>query len=144
MNLSKIWILWFEGECSCLIPFPNIFTSHLRKEMCQMRAFPYIYIYFETYTLLLYFTVGYVCRLVFVTAREGHMVKSLSYINANRYTPAPAIMFTVSISMPIMLSAAVQSCRQLLFPSSNLGSFSPPNSLHNCTKTQSCKVNGNG
>ena len=35
-------------------------------------------------------------RLVFVAAREGHMIKALSFVNAKRYTPAPAIMFTVS------------------------------------------------
>ncbi|GCB80778.1 hypothetical protein scyTo_0023096, partial [Scyliorhinus torazame] len=36
------------------------------------------------------FTAG---RLTFATAREGHMVKILSYINVRRLTPSPALIF---------------------------------------------------
>ncbi|KFV19976.1 B(0,+)-type amino acid transporter 1, partial [Tauraco erythrolophus] len=36
------------------------------------------------------FTTG---RLVYVAAREGHMLKVLSYISVKRLTPAPAIIF---------------------------------------------------
>ncbi|XP_055504329.1 b(0,+)-type amino acid transporter 1 [Leucoraja erinacea] len=36
------------------------------------------------------FTAG---RLTYVTAREGHMVKLLSYINIRRLTPSPALIF---------------------------------------------------
>ncbi|XP_056268858.1 b(0,+)-type amino acid transporter 1 [Pseudoliparis swirei] len=36
------------------------------------------------------FTAG---RLAYVSGREGHMVKILSYISLKRYTPAPALMF---------------------------------------------------
>uniref|UniRef100_A0A8C8E5Q5 b(0,+)-type amino acid transporter 1 n=1 Tax=Otus sunia TaxID=257818 RepID=A0A8C8E5Q5_9STRI len=40
------------------------------------------------------FTAG---RLVYVAGREGHMLKVLSYISVKRLTPAPAIIFYVSI-----------------------------------------------
>ncbi|KAK5928700.1 hypothetical protein CesoFtcFv8_000333, partial [Champsocephalus esox] len=36
------------------------------------------------------FTAG---RLVYVSGREGHMVKILSYISLKHYTPAPALIF---------------------------------------------------
>lgn len=36
-------------------------------------------------------------RLVYVAGREGHMLKVLSYISVKRLTPAPAIMFYVSM-----------------------------------------------
>lgn len=36
-------------------------------------------------------------RLVYVAGREGHMLKLLSYISVKRLTPAPAIIFYVSI-----------------------------------------------
>lgn len=36
-------------------------------------------------------------RLVYVAGREGHMLKVLSYISVKRLTPAPAIIFYVSI-----------------------------------------------
>ncbi|KAF3832443.1 hypothetical protein F7725_026108 [Dissostichus mawsoni] len=36
------------------------------------------------------FTAG---RLAYVSGREGHMVKILSYISLKRYTPAPALIF---------------------------------------------------
>uniref|UniRef100_A0A3B5AQ52 b(0,+)-type amino acid transporter 1 n=1 Tax=Stegastes partitus TaxID=144197 RepID=A0A3B5AQ52_9TELE len=36
------------------------------------------------------FTAG---RLAYVAAREGHMVKIISYISMKRYTPAPALIF---------------------------------------------------
>ncbi|XP_078400538.1 b(0,+)-type amino acid transporter 1 [Cetorhinus maximus] len=42
------------------------------------------------------FTAG---RLTFVTAREGHMVKILSYINIKRLTPSPALIFNGFLSI---------------------------------------------
>lgn len=39
----------------------------------------------------------YFVRLVYVAGREGHMLKVLSYISVKRLTPAPAIIFYVSI-----------------------------------------------
>lgn len=35
-------------------------------------------------------------RLSYVSGREGHMVKILSYISLKRYTPLPALIFNVS------------------------------------------------
>lgn len=35
-------------------------------------------------------------RLAYVSGREGHMVKILSYISLRRYSPAPALIFNVS------------------------------------------------
>ncbi len=35
-------------------------------------------------------------RLAYVSGREGHMVKILSYISLKHYTPAPALIFNVS------------------------------------------------
>lgn len=37
-------------------------------------------------------------RLVYVAGREGHMLKVLSYISVKRLTPAPAIIFHVSMN----------------------------------------------
>lgn len=37
-------------------------------------------------------------RLVYVAGREGHMLKVLSYISVRRLTPAPAIIFYVSMN----------------------------------------------
>lgn len=36
-------------------------------------------------------------RLAYVAGREGHMLKVLSYISVKRLTPAPAIIFYVSM-----------------------------------------------
>lgn len=35
-------------------------------------------------------------RLAYVSGREGHMVKILSFISLKRYTPSPALIFNVS------------------------------------------------
>jgi len=37
-------------------------------------------------------------RLSYVSGREGHMVKILSYISLKRYTPLPALIFNVSLA----------------------------------------------
>lgn len=35
-------------------------------------------------------------RLAYVSGREGHLVKILSYISLKHYTPSPALIFNVS------------------------------------------------
>lgn len=35
-------------------------------------------------------------RISYVSGREGHMVKILSYISRKYFTPSPAIIFNVS------------------------------------------------
>jgi amino acid transporter len=37
-----------------------------------------------------------VTRLCYVSAREGHMLQTLSYIHTRRLTPAPAVLLQVS------------------------------------------------
>ena len=60
----------------------------------------------DTPALWSYSSIGwlpYYCpfRLVFVAGREGHMLKVLSYISVKRLTPAPAIIFHVSMNSPM-------------------------------------------
>lgn len=47
-----------------------------------------------TLTALLCFCFA---RLVYVAGREGHVLKILSYISVKHLTPAPAIIFYVSV-----------------------------------------------
>jgi len=37
------------------------------------------------------------CRLFFVGSREGHMPEVLCFVQVNRLTPAPAVMFVVCL-----------------------------------------------
>ena len=48
-----------------------------------------------------YFDLGltFVCRLFFVGSHEGHMSKVLSYIQVHRMTPAPAVIFMISLCL---------------------------------------------
>ncbi|XP_032371783.1 b(0,+)-type amino acid transporter 1 isoform X2 [Etheostoma spectabile] len=57
------------------------------------------------------FTAG---RLAYVSGREGHMVKILSYISLKRYTPAPALILNVPIVIAGLM--VVVSCYLVLAP----------------------------
>ncbi|XP_062923063.1 b(0,+)-type amino acid transporter 1 [Mobula hypostoma] len=46
-------------------------------------------------------------RLTLVTAREGHMVKLLSYINIRRLTPSPALMFNGFLAIIYIIPADI-------------------------------------
>ncbi|KAM9366870.1 b(0,+)-type amino acid transporter 1 [Symphorus nematophorus] len=54
------------------------------------------------------FTAG---RLAYVSGREGHMVKILSYISLKRYTPSPALIFngvlTIFYSIPADINTLI-------------------------------------
>ncbi|XP_043562768.1 b(0,+)-type amino acid transporter 1 [Chiloscyllium plagiosum] len=52
------------------------------------------------------FTAG---RLTFVTAREGHMVKILSYINIRRLTPSPALLFNGFLAIIYIIPADINT-----------------------------------
>ncbi|XP_067854081.1 b(0,+)-type amino acid transporter 1 [Heptranchias perlo] len=52
------------------------------------------------------FTAG---RLTFVTAREGHMVKILSYINIRRLTPSPALLFNGLLAIIYIIPADINT-----------------------------------
>ncbi|XP_051884220.1 b(0,+)-type amino acid transporter 1 [Pristis pectinata] len=52
------------------------------------------------------FTAG---RLTFVTAREGHMIKILSYINIRRLTPSPALMFNGLLAIIYIIPADINT-----------------------------------
>ncbi|KAK2854246.1 hypothetical protein Q5P01_006907 [Channa striata] len=52
------------------------------------------------------FTAG---RLAYVSGREGHMVKILSYISLRRYTPAPAIMFNGLLAIFYIMPADINT-----------------------------------
>ncbi|XP_033845282.1 b(0,+)-type amino acid transporter 1 [Periophthalmus magnuspinnatus] len=52
------------------------------------------------------FTAG---RLAFVSGREGHMVKILSYISLKRFTPAPALIFNGFLSLLYILPADINT-----------------------------------
>ena len=43
------------------------------------------------------------CRLAFAAAREGHLVDVLSFVDMNRYTPSPALVFNAFLSSNIYL-----------------------------------------
>uniref|UniRef100_A0A3B3ZS47 b(0,+)-type amino acid transporter 1 n=1 Tax=Periophthalmus magnuspinnatus TaxID=409849 RepID=A0A3B3ZS47_9GOBI len=51
------------------------------------------------------FTAG----LAFVSGREGHMVKILSYISLKRFTPAPALIFNGFLSLLYILPADINT-----------------------------------
>ncbi|XP_072374201.1 b(0,+)-type amino acid transporter 1 [Scyliorhinus torazame] len=52
------------------------------------------------------FTAG---RLTFATAREGHMVKILSYINVRRLTPSPALIFNGILAIIYIIPADINT-----------------------------------
>ncbi|XP_061601114.1 b(0,+)-type amino acid transporter 1 [Cololabis saira] len=52
------------------------------------------------------FTAG---RLIYVSGREGHMVKILSFISVKRYTPLPALMFGGMLSLCYILPADINT-----------------------------------
>ncbi|XP_048403174.1 b(0,+)-type amino acid transporter 1 isoform X2 [Stegostoma tigrinum] len=52
------------------------------------------------------FTAG---RLTFVTAREGHMVKILSYINVRYLTPSPALLFNGFLAILYIIPADINT-----------------------------------
>uniref|UniRef100_UPI00398EB904 b(0,+)-type amino acid transporter 1 n=1 Tax=Pristiophorus japonicus TaxID=55135 RepID=UPI00398EB904 len=52
------------------------------------------------------FTAG---RLTFATAREGHMIKILSYINIRRLTPSPALMFNGFLAIIYIIPADINT-----------------------------------
>ncbi|XP_078066904.1 b(0,+)-type amino acid transporter 1 [Mustelus asterias] len=52
------------------------------------------------------FTAG---RLTFATAREGHMVKILSYINVRRLTPSPALLFNGMLAIIYIIPADINT-----------------------------------
>uniref|UniRef100_A0A3B3DGU4 b(0,+)-type amino acid transporter 1 n=1 Tax=Oryzias melastigma TaxID=30732 RepID=A0A3B3DGU4_ORYME len=52
------------------------------------------------------FTAG---RLAFVSGREGHMVKILSYVSLRRYTPSPALIFNGILSFFYILPADINT-----------------------------------
>ncbi|XP_067345621.1 b(0,+)-type amino acid transporter 1 isoform X1 [Channa argus] len=52
------------------------------------------------------FTAG---RLAYVSGREGHMVKILSYISLRRYTPAPAIIFNGLLAIFYIMPADINT-----------------------------------
>ncbi|XP_072926246.1 b(0,+)-type amino acid transporter 1 [Hemitrygon akajei] len=52
------------------------------------------------------FTAG---RLTLVTAREGHMIKLLSYINIKRLTPAPALLFNGILAIIYIIPADINT-----------------------------------
>ncbi|XP_069757895.1 b(0,+)-type amino acid transporter 1 [Narcine bancroftii] len=52
------------------------------------------------------FTAG---RLTFVTAREGHMIKLLSYINIRRLTPSPALLFNGLLAIIYIIPADINT-----------------------------------
>ncbi|XP_068174479.1 b(0,+)-type amino acid transporter 1-like [Antennarius striatus] len=57
------------------------------------------------------FTAG---RLVYVSGREGHIVKILSYISLRNYTPSPALLFNVPIIIPALV--VLVSCYLVVAP----------------------------
>ncbi|XP_041840936.1 b(0,+)-type amino acid transporter 1 isoform X2 [Melanotaenia boesemani] len=52
------------------------------------------------------FTAG---RLAYVSGREGHMVKILSYISLKRYTPSPALVFNGVLSFFYIIPADINT-----------------------------------
>ncbi|XP_054472040.1 b(0,+)-type amino acid transporter 1 [Anoplopoma fimbria] len=52
------------------------------------------------------FTAG---RLAYVSGREGHMVKILSYISLKRYTPAPALIFNGIMAIFYIIPADINT-----------------------------------
>ncbi|XP_074468272.1 b(0,+)-type amino acid transporter 1-like [Sebastes fasciatus] len=52
------------------------------------------------------FTAG---RLAYVSGREGHMVKILSYISLRRYTPAPALIFNGALAILYIIPADINT-----------------------------------
>ncbi|XP_059201971.1 b(0,+)-type amino acid transporter 1 [Centropristis striata] len=52
------------------------------------------------------FTAG---RLAYVSGRQGHMVKILSYISLKRYTPAPALIFNGILSILYIIPADINT-----------------------------------
>ncbi|XP_018522493.1 b(0,+)-type amino acid transporter 1 [Lates calcarifer] len=52
------------------------------------------------------FTAG---RLAYVSGREGHMVKILSYISLRRYTPLPALVFNGILSVFYIIPADINT-----------------------------------
>uniref|UniRef100_A0A7N6BKK2 b(0,+)-type amino acid transporter 1 n=1 Tax=Anabas testudineus TaxID=64144 RepID=A0A7N6BKK2_ANATE len=52
------------------------------------------------------FTAG---RLAYVSGREGHMVKILSYISLKRYTPAPALIFNGLLAIIYIMPADINT-----------------------------------
>ncbi|XP_022064460.2 b(0,+)-type amino acid transporter 1 isoform X2 [Acanthochromis polyacanthus] len=52
------------------------------------------------------FTAG---RLAYVAAREGHIVKIISYINVKRYTPSPALLFNGIVTVFYIIPADINT-----------------------------------
>ncbi|KAM4592973.1 b(0,+)-type amino acid transporter 1 [Odontesthes bonariensis] len=52
------------------------------------------------------FTAG---RLAYVSGREGHMVKILSYISLKRYTPSPALLFNGVLALFYIIPADINT-----------------------------------
>uniref|UniRef100_A0A8D3E7M8 B(0,+)-type amino acid transporter 1 n=1 Tax=Scophthalmus maximus TaxID=52904 RepID=A0A8D3E7M8_SCOMX len=52
------------------------------------------------------FTAG---RLAYVSGREGHMVKILSYISLKRYTPSPALIFNGLLAIFYIIPADINT-----------------------------------
>ncbi|TRY82389.1 hypothetical protein DNTS_002481 [Danionella cerebrum] len=52
------------------------------------------------------FTAG---RLTYVAGREGHMIRIMSYISVNRYTPSPALIFNGIVSIIYIIPADINT-----------------------------------